>query len=347
MRSKCFFLPLLVFICFAVTVPVHSQDTKLIELRKDFARRYLQPDAHYALAKYYLDHGNYLQAFLITEYARRYRFEEKDFDKTYIAFFGDPMPEPPYEAKDLFKTASNLVTQQKYDEAETYFQKAYAKYNKSFFINVWIGRFYYRTRSDSSKALPFYFEAYFLYPHAYETEYAESRIRAICFAEAEQSFKASQKSGKSLPELIRDQNPVVVGLAIEEMAKNWKPEYLNVMLEAMSNDDSITRWGAFVTLQRFAGQSLDRIINNLLTDSDLRKRGLAAYSIVERNGEERFQILTKMLADPAELVRFDAVSALVLRGGVTRKKILTEHQHVEKQPRLKALIANALKDRTK
>lgn len=347
MKSKQFFTLLLVSVCLAITTPVLSQELKLVELRKDFAQRYLQPDAHYALAKYYLDRGNFLQAFLITEYARRYRFDEKDFDETYITFFGDPMPEPPDEAKDLFKTASNLVTQQKYDEAETYFQKAYTKYSKSFFINVWIGRFYYKTKSDSSQALPFYFKAYFLYPHAYETEYAESRIRAICFAEAEQSFKASLKSGKSLPELARDQNPIIVGEAIKEMAKNWKPEYLNVMLEAMSNDDSINRWGAFITLQRFAGPSLDRIVNDLLTDSDFRKRGLAAYSIVERKGDEKFQILKKMLTDQAELVRFDAVSALALRGGLPGKQILTEHQRVEKQPRLKSLIANALKDSTK
>ena len=326
------------FICFAVTVPSHSQDAKLVELRKDFARRYLQPNAHYALAKYYLDRGNNVQAFFITEYARRYRFEEKDFDETYVAFFGDPMPEPPDEAKDLFKTASELVTQQKYDEAETYFQKAYAKYDKSFFINVWIGRFYYKARSDNSKALPFYFKAYFLYPHAYETEYAEYRIRAIITADAEKSFKAYLASGKQLSELARDENPLIVGMAITEMAKNWKPEYLNAVLDAMSNDDSVVRWGAFVTLQKYAGTSLPQIVDGMFSDKDLRKRGLAAYAIAESAGQKKFQILEKMLSDDAELVRFDAVSALVKKGRPTATAILRKHARFEKQPRLKALI---------
>lgn len=346
MKLKRYFL-LLVWFGIGAVVPSHAQDAKLVRLRNDFAMRYLQPDSHYALARYYLDNGNFLQAFLITEYARRYRFEEKDFDKTYFAFFGDPMPEPPDEAKDLFKKAFDLVKEQKYDEAETYLQKANAIYSNSFFMNVWTGRFYYKTKSDSSKALPYYFKAYFLYPHAYETEYAESRIRNICLPEAEQSFKASLKNGRSLSDMAGDPNPLIVRQAIEEMAKDWKPEYLKVMLDAMSNDDSLNRWGAFVTLHKFAGSSLDRIIDNLLTDKDLRKRGLAAYAIVERNGEEKFQILEKMLTDPAELVRFDAVSALAARGGVQGKQILSTHQRIEKQPRLKALISTALNGETK
>ncbi len=344
MKFNISLLVILALVFFSNTAPIYSQDANLAGLRKDFALRYLQPDAHFALAKYYLDQGNFVQAFSILEYARRYRFEEEEFDKSYFAFFGDPMPEPPDEAKDLFKTASDLVTQQKYDEAEIYFRKAYARYDKSFFINVWIGRFYYKAKSDATKALPFYFQAYFLYPHAYETEYAESRIRTISLVDAQDSFNNSLKNGRSLPDLARDQNPIVVGKAIEAMAKNWKPEYLNVMLEVMSNDDSIDRWGAFVTLQRNAGPSLDKTIDELLTDNDLRKRGLAAYSVIERKGEKKFQILKKMLTEQSELVRFDAVSALMMRGGATGKQILVQHQRVEKQPRLKALIATALKE---
>lgn len=342
MKIKCCFLFLILSVCLVLVLPSRSQDRKLIELRKDFAQRYLQPNAHFALAKYYIDNAHFVQAFFILEYARRYRFEEKDFDEAYIAFFGDPMPEPPNDAKDAFATASKLVTEQKYDEAEIYFQKANKLYDKSFFINAWIGRFYYKAKSDSSKALPFYFKAYFLYPHAYETEYAEYRIRVISVADAENAFKTYRNSEKQLPELARDKNPLIVSMAIEQMAKDWKPEFMPVLLETMSNDDSGVRWGAFVTLNKFAGPSLDKIINELLTDSDLRKRGLAAYAIVERKTQEKFQILKKMLDDPAELVRFDAASALIISGGLTGRQILREHQRVERQPRLKSLIASAL-----
>lgn len=347
MKKRFCYLLFTLSVCTAAAFPLHSQDRKLVDLRKDFAQRYLQPDAHFALAKYYIDKGNFVQAFFILEYARRYRFEEKDFDDAYVAFFGDPMPEPPNNAKDAFATASKLVTEQKYDEAEIYFQKANKLYDKSFFLNAWTGRFYYKTRSDSAKALPFYFKAYFLYPHAYETEYVEYRIRAIITPDAANAFKTDRDKGKQLSELARDENPLIVRLALEQMAKDWKPEFLPVLLETMSNDDSVVRWGAFVTLNKFAGPSLEKIIDEMLTDSDLRKRGLAAYAVAERKGEEKFQVLKKMLNDSAELVRFDAVSALVASGGLTGKQILREHQRVERQPRLKSLIESTLKKSTK
>lgn len=341
MRLSSLFLPIFIVLTFALSV--YPQDERLIQLRRDFAQRYLHPDAHYALAKYYLDQGNLIQAFFILEYARRYRFGEKEFDQSYVAFFGDPMPEPPDEAKDLFKKAFDLVKEQKYDEAETYLLRANAKYDKSFFINAWTGRFYYKTKPDNSKALPYYFKAYFLYPHAYETEYVESRIRAICLTDARQSFQAALKNGKSLVDLIRNPNPIIVGSAIEEMGKSWKPEYLDAMIEAMSNDDSMNRWGAFVTLNKYAGASLDRIVDSLLKDNDIRKRGLAAYALIERKGEDRFIVLKKLLSDPSELVRFDALSALALRGGEVGKQMLAAHQRIEKQPALKALITRELK----
>jgi tetratricopeptide (TPR) repeat protein len=321
---------------------LRSQDPKLVELRNQFALRYLQPDAHFALAKYYLDQGNYLQAFFIIEYARRYRFDEKDFDTAYIAFFGDPMPEPPDTAKSAFETASKLLTQGKYDEAEVYFKKANELYDKSFFINAWIGRFYYKARSDSSRAFPFYFKAYFLYPHAYETEYAEYRIRAIAFQEARDLFNDRKKSGKTLAELMRDSNPIVVSMAIDEMAKAWKQEYVPALVEVMNNDDSTLRWSAYTILQKNMGTPFDHMVDSFLSDKDIRKRGLAAYSIVERTAPEKFNVLEKMLSDEAELVRFDAISALALKGGLEGKQMLRRHISVEKQPRLKALINTAL-----
>ena len=149
--------------------------------------------------------------------------------------------------------------------------------------------------------------------------------------------------GRAYSDFVRDENPIIVGLAISEIAKNWNTDHLTVLLGALTNDDSSNRWGAFVTLQKNAGPRFDRIVDELLADSDLRKRGLAAYAIVEREGEQKFDVLEKMLLDPAELVRFDAVSALVIRGGVKGKKILSKHLRIEKQPRLKALIDQALK----
>lgn len=341
MKSRVSLMFLLLLFCLGVCA--QAQEPKLAGLREQFAQRYLQPDAHFALAKYYIERGNELQAFFILEYARQYRFEEKDFDAAFVSFFGDPMPEPPNEAKDVFAAANKLAAEQKYDEAEVLFLKANKIYDRSFFINAWTGRFYFKAKSDGARALPFYFKSYFLYPHAYESEYVESRIRRIGIDAATASFKQMTANGRSLVELLADPNPLIVSMALEEMSKNWKPDYVPPMLGALSNDDSMVRWGAFVTLQKHAGSARDQIINDLLSDKDMRKRGLAAYAVVERPGREKFALLEKMLSDPAELIRFDAMSALALRGGEEGKQILTRHRRIERQPRLKTLIDMNLK----
>jgi tetratricopeptide (TPR) repeat protein len=49
--------------------------------------RYLEPEPHMALAKYYFDHGDRIEAFFITEAARRGRFEEKIFKPAFYRAF--------------------------------------------------------------------------------------------------------------------------------------------------------------------------------------------------------------------------------------------------------------------
>lgn len=335
---------LLICSCFIFTDATVSQttDTKLVELRKQFAVNYLKPEAHFALAKYYLDKGDKLQAFFIMEYARRYRFSREDFDAAFVKYFGDNSPEPADEAKAAFEEAYRLLKQNKLDEAEKSFVKAAKLAPKSGFIQGWVGRFFYKAKVNSAQALPFYFDAYFLDPHAYETEYVESRIQNISRADADVQFAELVKTGKSLAEISTDANPLIVSKAVEQMSKQWKKEYVKILLEAMSNDDSVVRWMAFMLIYKNADASFDETLSALLNDKDLRKRGLAAYAVVERWQDKRFEILKKMLADDAELIRFDALSALALQGGETGLEILKAHQKVETNPRLKELINKTL-----
>jgi hypothetical protein len=344
-RGLRFFLLICLSFAGAAGAFPQSRDAALDELRNQFAVNYMQPEAHFALAKFYLDKGDKVQAFYILEYARRYRFSEKDFDAAYEAFFGNNMAEPTAEAKDAFETGARLVREQKLDEAEQYLLKAANLGARSFFINAWVGRFYYKTRPNSARALPFYFNAYFLYPHAYETEYVESRIRNITLSDANALYSMLKGGGKSPAGLIRDRNPLIVGQALEDMAKEWKPENLQAVLECMSNDDSGNRWFAFSLLNKNAGPLLDETLTALLADKDLRKRGLAAYGIAGRWKEKGVEILRKMLADPAELIRFDALSALALGGGPVGMKMVREHLRVEKDPRLKEYIGKALESK--
>ena len=209
-------------------------------------------------------------------------------------------------------------------------------------IQTWVGRFFFKAKLNAAQALPYYFNAYFLDPHAYETEYVESRIRNISLADADIRFAGLVKNGKPLAEISTDANPLIVMQAVGQMAKQWKKEYVKVLLECMTNDDSIVRWFAFTAIYKNADASFDETLSALLSDKDLRKRGLAAYAVVERWQEKRFAILKKMLADEAELIRFDALSALALGGGEAGLEILKEHRKVETNAILKELINKTL-----
>ena len=337
-----FFILICLNFLFVNAVFPQTSEPKLLELRKRFAVDYLKPEAHFALVRYYLEKGNKVQAFYILEYARRYRFPEKEFDSAFVKFFGDNSPEPSKEAKDNFEEAYRLLKENKTDEAEKFFIKAANLAPKSGMIHGWVGRFYLKVKNDNDKALKYYYDAYFLDPHAYDTEYAEYRIRGIVAPAAEARFKELVKAGKSLPELSKDENPLIVLLAMQEMIKNWKPEYSQLVYRCLENDESIVRWAAFEVLYKNPDASRDELISKLLSDGDLRKKGLAAYAIVERGTEKDFEMLKAMLADKAELIRFDAVSALVLKGGEKGKEILREHQKVETNPTLKDMLKREL-----
>jgi tetratricopeptide (TPR) repeat protein len=64
-----------------------AQSQSLAELQRAYAMRYLEPEPHMALAKYYFDHGDRIEAFFITEAARRGRFEEKIFNPAFYRAF--------------------------------------------------------------------------------------------------------------------------------------------------------------------------------------------------------------------------------------------------------------------
>lgn len=62
---------------------VQSQNPSISELRAEYAMRFLEPAPHMALAKYFRDKGNRLEAFYILETARRSRLEEDEFNQAF------------------------------------------------------------------------------------------------------------------------------------------------------------------------------------------------------------------------------------------------------------------------
>ena len=240
-----------------------------------------------------------------------------------------------------FKLAIVLQEKGDLEKAEAGFVKAASLGPKSVDIQSWVGRFFFKVRNDGDRALPYYLNAYFLSPHAYETEFVESRIRNIYFAQAELNFQNQVKAKKPLIEMLNDPNPNIVVMTLEQMNEKWKPENVDLLTTLMGHEDGEVRWEATQLLKKNVDSSFDPKLRALLKDSDLRKRGLAAYIAVHRWKDASFQFIDELLADQAELLRFDAISALVLEGGESGKRHALERAARETHPTLKKLLESA------
>ena len=437
-----------------------AQDDRLKHLRDDFAMRFLEPEPHMALAKYYLDHGDRLMAFNTLEAARRSRFEELVFNQafqlTFRGFDYSPAAENtllkefsvhPQSEDVIFKLADIYIARPDWAKAKQYLQAgikirpddfkftgglaevlriegnkpaadsvikdfishypeseealtmkveelietdparakllavdARTKFPRSGVvafdlgrifhregnlseaeqlfvtaaelspnssaIQAWTGRFFFKVRSNKPRALDYYLNAYFLDPHTYETEYVESRIRNLSDELARAEVEKQTNDGTPLEKLLGDSNPVVVVVALGQMSEQWKPAYLPAVLKCLDHDDGDVRWMATGVIRKNADSTFDPKLKALLTDNDLRKRGLAAYLAVHRWKRASFPVIRVMLTHESELVRFDAVSALIMEGGEEGRRIAFAHAARERNSNLKKLIEKSKEEKS-
>ena len=259
--------------------------------------------------------------------------------------FEEAVAKYPNDGDLWFRLAATLQAMGELDKAESDFVKAASLAPKSVKIQSWVGRFFFKVRNDGEKALPYYLNAYFLSPHAYETEYVESRIRGIYIAQAQSSLQTQLNAKKTLIELIKDPNPNVVSLALEKLEAVWKPTYVAAIVDLMGHEDGGVRWDATQLLKKKVDSSFDPTLNSLLKDQDLRKRGLAAYIAVYRWKKNSHPIMKQMLNEESQLLRFDAISALMIDGGEDGRRVVLEYAPRETNPSLKKVIEQAMKER--
>jgi tetratricopeptide (TPR) repeat protein len=451
--------------CLAQTPPptqAPAPDETLERLRADYAMRFMEPEPHMALAKYFRDRGDRLEAFYILETARRTNFDEEEFDAAFRRYF---LGEKPFDngkeaesklladlARDpdshdaLMSLADIYISREEYAKAKQYlsrlvrlhpehfedaqalaevyrregdeaaaekilaewarlhpetaeayrlrasqfsekesaaaeafiteasrkfprdaafpfalaglrlrqnrpkeagelYERAAALAPDSDSVQAWVGRFYFKAGADDRRALDHYLSAYLRNPHAYETEFVESRIPVLHTRLAEASFREQSRRGVPPDKMLADPDPFVVITAFKEMGKSWRPEYFKTLVGLMSRDDESVRWEATQMLKEKADASFDATLDSLLQDGDLRRRGLAAYVAVHRRGRRSFEQMRRMLAEDAQLLRFDAISALVLEGGPEGRKLALEHAPRETHPKLKKLIEKLKEDR--
>jgi hypothetical protein len=325
-------------------VVAQQSDPRLVELRRQLALSYAEPAPHMALAKYFWSKGDRLQAFYLLEYARRAMFPEPQFNEAFAKAFGGRGGDgESKQAVALFNKAIELQRAGETKQAEELFLKAAELAPRSVNVQSWVGRYFFKERHDDLRALPFYLTAYFLDPHAYEAEFVESRIRTINYDEATLRYRLLGRNDASLEEILKEPNPTVIVLALENLSDQWQPAYIKTLLGAMTHDDEEVRWLAAEAIRLHADRSFDETLKALLRDDDLRIRGLAAYISVHLWKQQSFEILRAMLRDQAQLLRFDAISALSREGGSEGRRILLARRRFETQPRLRRMIDDALR----
>jgi Tfp pilus assembly protein PilF len=193
-------------------------------------------------------------------------------------------------------------------------------------IQGWAGRFFLKVMKDEEKALEYYLNAYFLDPHFYDTEHAEFRVKKLAPAAALRSVTSSQ----FIAPLQRD--PWSAGLALQQLSGEWKASYASVVAAYLRHDDGTVRWTAQEILAERVGPEFDDELQRLLADADSRVRGLALYLAVKRWKERGIAIAVAALTSPQELVRYDAMSALLMHGGAAGEKAVAAYRASGKEP---------------
>lgn len=249
----------------------------------------------------------------------------------------------PQSAGFHFSLAGYYQREGNYKEAEPLYVKAAELAPGSAYVQAWVGRFFFKAVKDERRALDYYLNAYLLDPHAYETEYVESRIPGINGRLAEAQVRERLAGGAAPADLLSDPNPDVAHLALEELLKKWEPAYVERLVGLLVHEDGGVRWAATQALVEKTDRSFDPRLRELLADADPRRRGLALYVAAAHWKRESHDTLREALKDDSQLVRFDAVSALIMSGDEEARRIAYEHAAREPHPGLKRLIESSMK----
>ncbi len=228
-------------------------------------------------------------------------------------------------------------------EAEKYYIKGASLEKENAKMHAFVGSFFDKVLKKTEKALSYYLNAYFIDPHAYDGEYAEGRIRSMASELAEKDVARKINGQIPLESIARNENPVIAGMALSKMGEDWDKKYISTLVNLMGHDDPTIRAEATDILKNKTGKEFDEQLKILLKDSDLRKRGLAAYIDVHHWKIESHELMQKWLTEEAQLIRFDAISALMMEGGEEGKKIVKSHRSKETNPWLKKLLNEELK----
>lgn len=369
MRLRC----LLLLAC-AIFVPCVRADGSVAEiaaLRREIAVHWSDPEPHLKLAKIHRDAGNRLLAFYMSEHVRHVIAPESVFNPAFARVFLSDLPaDDPARARDLAAWQAKInpaldqpaVAAALVDEAlkalpdegvlhamkalfladagdlkaaEASFARAVELSPNAVMVQGAAGSFFLHVRHDPGRALEHYLSAYFLDPHFYDGEYAESRIRELAW---ERAGKTVTKAGADLDPLLSSEDPCIVTRAMTAMGMTWKPRHVPALVALLAHDDVNVRAAALAVLEAQPSLMSPEQVDQLLASEDLRQRGMAGYLYLQRTGKKGVERIAPWLDAREELVRFDGISALAMHGGAPGRARLREYAPRETNPMLKYLL---------
>jgi HEAT repeat protein len=146
------------------------------------------------------------------------------------------------------------------------------------------------------------------------------------------SRKKNSVAGADIPLGLRSLAPVVEETLLNAAETDWSADSMDKVLKIMGSDDEENRWNAMRLAAGHLNEISDERLAQLLEDPDVRKRGMAGYLAVLRGHDKAVLLMKKWLEDPVELIRYDAISALMLYGDAADRKIVEEYIASGKEP---------------
>ena len=249
----------------------------------------------------------------------------------------------PDEGYFHYVLGAQLEVEKRLDEAQSHYRKATELDKNSKRYHAAMARFLRVQRKDDKRAIEYYLNVYFLDPHAHYDGHAEAKVAGLNSDVSNKLVEGATAEGKDPEQFLDDPNPVVVGIAMIKYGAKWDSTKAERFLRLLRHDDTYVRWGAMLALTEEEGRNLDGRLKSLLVDPDARVRGLAAYMAVKLWKNESFPEIRKLLDDDSQILRFDAVSALMLHGGPEGRQLVIEHRKKERNAYLNELIDASLK----
>lgn len=233
----------------------------------------------------------------------------------------------------------------KLDEAEKLHVKA-AELGKSNTHILARAAIFFRTkRNDKKTALKYYLNTYFLDPHAHFDGHAEAKVAGINSELSKERVEREFDPAAKNSALLADPNPIVVLFTLAKIQEKWDVLDRDIFVQMLRHEDVLVRWSSMLILREKEDLTFTPVLEKLLADDDLRVRGLAIYLAVSMLKEKSFPDARKLLSSDSQLLRFDAVSALLMYGGEEGKKVVREHAAKERNSYLLKMIEVGLNPR--